>query len=311
MKYAILPLCWILLTACLVVETPSIPFPDREIVFERSEAVNSEWDPVLEQLGFVNADGSGLVVVETHKVIAKPTWSNDGQVIFGLSKYTCGYPAYWDNKERRYGICNRNLPCYFQIESTNNAENPYEVIINNISEIILMDLSECKETRRLVDLRALNRYSDNLYGISYYPPTQELLYGLALNATTFGDIQYQIVYLNLANGRQMPLPLEGIYPSWSPDGTIIAFLGLDGLYIARSDGSDVTQLVDQPMFDPYHVSLPIVPIPRWSPDGEWLVYHVCTDSLCKIENAEIYKVPVSGGKPERILIGGVYPSWRP
>jgi hypothetical protein len=203
------------------------------------------------------------------------------------------------------------LPYYWQIESTNHPQNPKEVILHNVSEISLMDLRECKETQRLVDLRAADRYSDEIRGISYYQPTQELLYGLVIDA--YKSKQLQIMHMNLINGEQKPLPLEGINPSWSPDGSRIAYIGKDGLYVASADGTNATRLVDHPLFDASSsASLPLnIPIPRWSPGGDWLVYHECKEFICKMEDSEIYKVPVTGGQAERILVGGKNPSWRP
>jgi Tol biopolymer transport system component len=209
-------------------------------------------------------------------------------------------------------LCDEDLPYFFQIEGTNNKENPYEVLVNNVWTIILLDLAECREKQRLVDYEAPPENKNyDIEGFSYYSPTQELVFGLVVNP--YGDRQYRIMHLDVKSGQQQQLAGEGINPTWSPDGTHIAYIRWDGIYIALSDGSDAKKLVAQQMFDPNEAGTPWInsPIPRWSSDSEWLVYHLCTVKICKLENTEIYKIRVSGGEPERILIGGMDPSWRP
>jgi TolB protein len=40
------------------------------------------------------------------------------------------------------------------------------------------------------------------------------------------------------------------HPTWSPDGTRIAFVGLEGLFVARVDGSEVNLILSGHIFDP-------------------------------------------------------------
>ena len=53
------------------------------------------------------------------------------------------------------------------------------------------------------------------------------------------------------------------------------------------------------------------PQPRWSPDGEWLIYHQWVDKLCSLEKTHIYKVWVSNGHLEKIFTSGKFPVWHP
>jgi len=289
------------------------PIPDNEIIYQ-GEGVDNSY-VFAHKLGFVNASGGNTQKLEINRQFEKPVWSADGQFLYGLSgahgNYM-GYPAYWDLQKGHYGICKRNLPYFGQIQGSGNPENPYEVIVQNIWTIVVIDISHCKQIRTLVD------YSDrpgdfSVQGFSYSPTRQALLYGLVVHHD--GGTKYRLMHLDLQTSAQEQLA-EGINPSWSPDGTLVAFIGLDGLYVLALDGiePELKRLVDQPFFDPWSSGSPWedATVPSWSPDGAWLVYHRCNAvKSCTWEDATIYKIPSDGGQEETILQGGEYPSWRP
>ena len=81
------------------------------------------------------------------------------------------------------------------------------------------------------------------------------------------------------------------YPSWSPDGTEIAF-ALDGrLWAAPAGGGEARQLTGGPE-DPaatYDFE------PDWTPDGRFVVFSRDTDG-----NLDIWRVASAGGTPERL-----------
>ena len=80
----------------------------------------------------------------------------------------------------------------------------------------------------------------------------------------------------------------------------------------ESNGANPKRLVNYIFFDPYRPGNPGIyqTIPRWSQDGEWLIYHRCSTKYpCMIEDSNIYKVHISGGSEEMIIKGGKYPSW--
>ncbi len=58
------------------------------------------------------------------------------------------------------------------------------------------------------------------------------------------------------------------------------------------------------------------PIPSWSPDGEWLVYHKCTvpveigASCTYAEDYAIFIVNVATGEETLLIEGGLNPYWR-
>ena len=202
---------------------------------------------------------------------------------------------------------NKVYPSSFKFKVQAIKQNPNEVVVNGTWDIVVMELPECEVVQTLVD------YSNDpgkydIAGFSYAPATGELVYGLVINP--YKERKYQLIHFDTNSGKQMELA-EGINPSWSPDGTQIAYLGLDGLYVVSADGQGNKQLVNQPFFTPWRAGSPWdpTPQPRWSPDGKFLIYHRCdNDEICMTKDAKIYKIPSEGGV-EELIVSGKYSSW--
>ena len=93
-------------------------------------------------------------------------------------------------------------------------------------------------------------------------------------------------------------------PSWSPDGTQVAFsssrAGNYEIYVMDSDGSNPRRLTDHPAEDWF---------PSWSPDGRHIAYVSGRDG-----NYAIYAIGSDGSNPRNLTNDSYrhyYPSWSP
>lgn len=96
------------------------------------------------------------------------------------------------------------------------------------------------------------------------------------------------------------------YPSWSPDGTEIAYVGRTGdrfgIYTISASGGTPRTIVES---DEY------LSEPSWSPDGTEIAYEGSDEGGV---DAEIYRIPVVGGTPTNVTnnhTGDSEPTWSP
>jgi Tol biopolymer transport system component len=109
-----------------------------------------------------------------------------------------------------------------------------------------------------------------------------------------------------------PNKVEDVEPSYSPDGSLIAFERkfLDAehwsfgrqLWIMNADGSDPHPITDEADYNHYDLA--------WSRDGQSLAY-VRFNQAKLSDPPELWMVNIDGSNPVQLVIGGYSPVWIP
>ncbi len=121
-----------------------------------------------------------------------------------------------------------------------------------------------------------------------------------------GDLGFHSdIYTIRPNGSHLqrlthvPDPAAAALPSWSPDGSKIAFesnvSGNYEIWVMDSDGRHKTQITDEPRFE--HLT------PSWSPDGTQIVYSRCDMPFGFIGSCDISVMSADGSYAYRVVGG--------
>lgn len=126
--------------------------------------------------------------------------------------------------------------------------------------------------------------------------------------------QTQIYTYSFETGEIVQLTSEGnnFEPSWSPDGSSIAFATdrhekwSSSIYVMNADGTEQKQLL--PIFWGAEISSFDDPMminpeqPVWSPDGQWIAFRV-TENINDMEAHKIYIMGRDGTNPHVVVVG--------
>jgi hypothetical protein len=287
--------------------------PDLEIVFE----ANRFEEPLT---GFINSDGTGREEIKVDHFLTQPIWSSEKQTIF-----------YWEPRGSIGNIETRTGFPYFWIEGRGFKSCPIlvgrpvypfpgsekDLLVSSGGDIRRINGESCKDIKVYID------YTDpfsrkRIAGLSISRDGQYILYTeqFISPAKTRDKFEFTIKIFDL-NTEMIRDIGEGVNAEFSPDNSWVAYTGFDGIYVMKSDGTEKKRLVPYNSRDltreinDFEI---MPPAPRWSPNGEWLIYHKCMNkpvSNCKqTSDFSVFKVHVSSGDETKIFDEGLNPYWK-
>jgi hypothetical protein len=294
-------------TACQVLEFPDLP-TDAEIIF------TTENEDVWE-IGSVKSDGTSIEYFLLPDRIGHLIWPNDNTIL-GIAPSPGNISASVQRINGRIAFgeqgdsftinyCEGVLG-YEAMNFIDNDNSPTAFVVNAARELSIIDLHSCEVTNTYLEI---DQYPDEfLRGAAISPDESWVAYSIASLENRFGtifilDLETQYV-MELTRGRN---------PAISPNGEWISLVQDDGIYIIRPDGTDVHHLVDMEIRIPgVHEYIMGVPYPRWSPDGEFLIYHDPPRGQFRYypEDANICIVNIISNEVITLVEGGIYPFWK-
>jgi len=286
-------------------------FPQRDIVFQRAVLPGGEYGL---SLGFVNADGSGLIVLQFHALfagwstMADPAWSSDGStLVFRALGHNRAGPLMISRAGEEVRHCPDETVGWGRASFLGQGQIVVEgwAGAGDVIRPKVIDLETCKVIRVYLD-----EAEEEVIGTPTITSDGQWLAFVLWEEDAFRGDPSDIVVLEVASNTQTVIG-KGRWPSWSPDGRWLAYTGEDGIYVVTRDGSQKRCLVSFPKGWEGWNGWP--PAPSWSPDGQWLVYHKCMAARGWCEEGSeysIFKVNVETGEEIKIVDGGLNPYWR-
>jgi hypothetical protein len=293
------------------------PIPNRDIVFQVDSLYIDE--DFIGQLGFINADGSGetyLIAKEFAPGFIEPSLSDDGKMLLYYQReFTVGgidADGYLNTYRNAGYVMYRPSPIHGTDEFLTESGDESGWIIKR-TQITTGEVLEKYPVGKKPDG---SEYIGELGTNNLI--ANELLFGRWF--VDEDDVLYiELVIRNISTGNERILlqyngDLESVTrimkPAFSPDGSWIAYTSNDGIYLIRPDGSDNHQIIKKKCTK--YIDWP--PAASWSPDGEWIVYHLA--QICSYPGARdqskdsnIFKYNLETGEEVLLVQGGLNPYW--
>jgi hypothetical protein len=296
----------VILTSCASKQSLS-NIPQTDIVYQADHKVFNTDPPG--SIGFVNADGSGNMIISLSDIATQPMVIDNGRTLVlkltntpNLIDY--GYPEFITNSPNKYLVCNWEIPPMQYSMPVPNSK--YIIGFSYQQNIFLADRQTCRIKKYIWGSPFNSNYNKGIF-IGMATPSNDGR-EIVFDAGKRGN-ERQIYILDLKSGKVDQTGITGFLPTFSPDDRQIAYFYDNSLFISNSDGSEQKSILTfSPPFSDYSNGL--TPIPFWSPDGKWILYHKCINTECiQRKDFDIFKVNVETGEEVLIVKAGLYPTW--
>ena len=289
---------------------------NRDIVFQ-VDRLNID-EQFIGQLGFINADGSGetyLIAKDFSAGFIEPSLTDDGNMLL-----------YY---QREYTVGGIDSDGYLITFRGDRYVIYFPSPIHGTDEFLVASADENGWIIKRIQIASGEVIEK--YPVGMKPDGPKFIGGLGTNNliedellfrrwfVDEDDILYiELVIRNISTGNERILlqykgDLESVTrimkPAFSPDGSWIAYTSNDGIYMIRPDGSENHQIIRQEIIN--YSWWP--PAASWSPDGEWIVYHLAQVSPFysrdQSKDSNIYKFNIETGEEVLLVQGGLNPYW--
>jgi TolB protein len=239
---------------------------------------------------------------------AVPSWSPDGSRI--AFKSTRAGNGKWD-----VYVMDASGANVTRLTDTANNHDPVWMP-DGKSLLISSDRDSREDIYRVwLDDRRVERLTRHIVGRAIMPSVSADGRYVTYAAQTLQRLQFwefQIHVLDLTTGKIRALEQSGgtCWPSWSPDGRLIANVSLakepSTIQIRNADGSAAREIAVDPKRWAYY--------PEWSADGKWIALSVSPQHH-EGEDWDLAVIPADGSRPVQKLTTGPgndrLPDWKP
>jgi hypothetical protein len=285
----------------------SADIPIADIIFQMDIGKENE------VLGFYSIDSREIKTVDRPGILTQPYYLNNDTLVAINKK---GYPNYpfdqpgWLTFEQL--IDNRQTSACVDTNVFIDFFLPYNgnIVFIDGNTLKVFDVNLCKEGKDIVSLAGVR--IEKFHFISSFSLNKNSPY---LIISYQDGSKVTLIRMNIINNEILDYKRYGENPSLSPDGTQVAYYGLDGIHVMDISGYEDQLLInDNPRMAFYDTFIDRSrynhPKPQWAPDGSQILFHKCILENClSYDNYSIFLYSLLSGKTEKIADHAINPSW--
>ena len=286
-----------------------VSLPEADIVYQTIIDRN-------DVLGFFSLENEEASIVDIQMPLQYPFNLNPDLLIgnnkrgnLGIVKDYTGNLAILSNQTLNDICINKNIG-----GSGIQPFNGTDIIIDSYDGILQIDGNDCSVKATLLRQADLDSISDRSSINSFTLSKNGEYIIVSLGGGKLGS--FKLFQVKLPGKTYIDYGIEGINPSISPDQQRIAYIQSNGIHVMETSGENNQLIVPYWFSDDVNkldLGLRLSTKPIWSADGTKIIYHKCrippVNQCTSIEEYSIYIFDFNKGNEQRVVDGGVNPSW--